>query len=248
MADQVNIKVIFQDAHILVLNKPPGLLSLPDGYDPCAPHIKSVLSPKFGPLWIVHRLDRFTSGVIVLARDAQSHRHLNIQFQEHTVEKFYHALVLGNPPWDKKTIDLPLKVNGNRKHRTIVNVSSGKPSITHLEILERFNDFSLVEAIPESGRRHQLRSHLAAEGIPIACDALYGIGCAIGLSRVDFPRGQEDPLTNTLLSRTGLHARSIRFTHPATREECFFEARYPEDLKSTLEFLRGQRGGRNKFY
>lgn len=240
MEDWVNIQVIWQDEHIIVLNKPAGLLSLPDGYDPNAAHIKAVLSSDFGPLWIVHRLDRFTSGVIVLARSAQSHRYLNIQFQEHTVKKVYHALVIGNPEWDQKIIDLPLRVDGDRKHRTIVDERSGKQSVTRLKILDRYKNYSLIEAIPESGRRHQIRAHLAAEGLPIACDALYGMGSEMKLSRVDFPKGEEIPATIKLLSRIGLHAWSIKFLHPSTHKKLFFEAQYPEDFILTLEILRNQ--------
>jgi tRNA pseudouridine32 synthase/23S rRNA pseudouridine746 synthase len=242
MEDRVNIQVIWQDAHIIVLNKPAGLLSLPDGYNPNTAHIKAVLSADVGPLWIVHRLDRFTSGVIVLARSAQSHRHLNTQFQEHRVKKIYHALVVGNPEWDQKIIDLPLRVDGDRKHRTVVDIRSGKRSITRLKILDRYKNYSLVEAIPESGRRHQIRAHLAAKGLPIVCDALYGNGSEIKLSRVDFPKGEEISATIKLLSRIGLHARSIMFLHPYTQEELFLEAQYPDDFILTVEILRSQRG------
>src|SRR3990172_12705504 len=150
--------ILWSDDSLLVVDKPAGLTTLPDGYDPEAPDLKGVLLPDFGPLWIVHRLDRDTSGVMVLARSPQAHRALNTQFQEHQVSKVYHALVMGEPDWTEKDIDLPLRPDGDRRHRTVVDFQRGKPSLTRLRVLERFEQFTLIEAIPESGRPHHLPS------------------------------------------------------------------------------------------
>ena len=142
-----NIEVLYQDDGILVINKPAGLATLPDGYDPSLPHIKSVLEPQVGPLWIVHRLDKDTSGVLVLARSAAAHRSLNTQFEERLVSKVYHALVIGNPDWKVKTVSLPLRSNGDRLHRTVVDQARGKPAVTHFKVLERFETL-----LPAGGR------------------------------------------------------------------------------------------------
>jgi tRNA pseudouridine32 synthase/23S rRNA pseudouridine746 synthase len=227
MGDNIDVPVIWEDETILVVNKPPGLLTLPDGYDPSAPHLKAELSHKFGRLWIVHRLDRETSGVIVLARSAMAHRHLNTQFQEQAVSKIYHALVVGAPAWDRKIIELPLKVDGDRRHRTVVDTQNGKESITRLKVLERFNSFCLMEAAPKSGRRHQIRVHLLSSGFPIAGDILYGGGKEVGAQHE----------ISRILMRSALHARSIKLTHPASGEEILFEAQYADDFKSALHLF-----------
>jgi RluA family pseudouridine synthase len=166
-----------------------------------------LLEPEFGRLWIVHRLDRETSGVLVLARTAEAHRSLNIQFEQHTVRKIYHALIEGNPEWQETTVRLPLRVNVGHRHRTAVDAQRGKPAVTHFRVLERFSDTVLVEALPETGRTHQIRAHLASLGYPIFGDQLYGAAVS----------GQG----------LHLHARSLELTHPLTGERMQFMAENP---------------------
>jgi 23S rRNA-/tRNA-specific pseudouridylate synthase len=140
------------------------------------------LEQEYGRLWIVHRLDRETSGVLLLARSAEAHRLLNTQFEQHLVSKIYHALVIGSPDWQKKTISLPLRPNGDRHHRTVVDRDKGKPAVTRLNVMERFDHYCLVEAIPETGRTHQIRAHLSALG-------LYIMGDNFGDRKSDFAAG-----------------------------------------------------------
>lgn len=229
MGESTEVGIIWEDESLLVANKPPGLLTLPDGYDPSTPHLKLILTQDYGRLWIVHRLDRDTSGVIVLARSSLAHRHLNSQFQERSVSKIYHALVIGEPDWDTNTIELPLKVDGDRHHRTVVDIHNGKESLTRLKVLERFDGFCLVEAAPESGRRHQIRAHLHAAGFPIAGDILY----------VDRKKVESQPEISGMLMRCALHARSIKLMHPDTGKDIFFEAQYAKDFRSLLHMFRG---------
>jgi 23S rRNA-/tRNA-specific pseudouridylate synthase len=120
--------ILWQDNVLVVLNKPAGLLTLPDGYHPDLPHLRSVLEPHLGRLWIVHRLDRETSGVILLARSAAAHRALNNQFEQQRIEKRYHAIVRGAPQWEQHTVDLPLRANVGRRKRTAVDNLQGKPA------------------------------------------------------------------------------------------------------------------------
>ena len=207
--------VLWSDDHILVINKPSGLLSLPDGYDPSKPHLKSVLEPHFGRLWIVHRLDRGTSGIVVLGRSKGAHRQLNIQFQEGKIEKTYHTLVVGTPPWDQKRVELPLLPDGDRKHRTVVDHAQGKASMTDFRVLQRWDSHSLLEACPKTGRTHQIRAHLRAIGYPIIGDHLYG---------------DASHSLHKLLPRLGLHALDIALNHPATGEHMAFAAPYPDDF------------------
>jgi tRNA pseudouridine32 synthase/23S rRNA pseudouridine746 synthase len=230
--------VLYQDKALLVVNKPAGLATLPDGYNPSLPHIKSVLEQQYGPLWVVHRLDKETSGVLLLARSAEAHRSLNNQFEKHLVSKVYHALVVGNPEWQEKTVRLPLRPNGDRRHRTVIDPHAGKPAVTHLKVLESFGHYCLVEAIPETGRTHQIRAHLSALGLSILGDKLYGQ--RINLQVVGKAHSsQQDhyPLISGTVSM-GLHAWSLEITHPLSGEKMRFTALYPAELMAILQQLR----------
>jgi tRNA pseudouridine32 synthase/23S rRNA pseudouridine746 synthase len=222
--------ILYHDDALLVVNKPAGLATLPDGYDPTLPHVKSLLEQEYGRLWIVHRLDKDTSGVLLLARTAHAHHFLNTQFDQRQVSKVYHALVAGSPGWDETTVDLPLRPNGDRRHRTVVDPQAGKPAITHLKVLERFAGACLLEAIPTTGRTHQIRAHLVSLGLSILEDRLY----AGRQSRVE---NDENPLPG-MLRGMGLHARSLEVTHPTTGERMVFEAPYPLEWDQLLQKLR----------
>jgi tRNA pseudouridine32 synthase / 23S rRNA pseudouridine746 synthase len=220
--------ILWQDETLVAVNKPAGLLTLPDGYDPGLPHLRSVLEPHLGRLWIVHRLDRDTSGILLLARNAAAHRNLNLQFALRQVEKLYHAIVCGAPDWESLALDLPLRSNAGHRRRTVVDTGRGKPASTLLKVLERLKApdlglFGLVEARPLTGRTHQIRAHLAAVGYPIAGDPLYGI-------RMQLPEG--------LFQRTALHAWQVRAVHPSSGEAHTWQAPYPDDFRSALQILR----------
>lgn len=216
--------VLWSDDAFLVVNKPAGLRSLPDGYQRDAPYLRGILEPHYGRLWTVHRLDKDTSGIVVLARTAQAHRHLNTQFQEHAAGKIYHALVAGVPDWEEKLVEAPLLPDGDRRHRTLVDPQRGKPAVTAFRLLERFSSAAaLLEASPRTGRTHQIRAHLAHLGYPLLADGLYGAG--------------RHPMLP--LDRPALHAWSLEIEHPATRERMNFVAPYPEDFTSALHQLRG---------
>ena len=215
-------EILWVDAALLVINKPAGLRSLPDGYDRSLPYVRLQLEPPYGRLWMVHRLDKETSGVLVLARSALAHRFLNTLFEQHQVRKWYHALTSGSPEWDRTTVDLPLRPDGDRRHRSVVDPQDGKSAITHLRLLERFPQAALVEAQPETGRTHQIRAHLAALGLPILADTLYG-GCAL-------------PPMDSL----ALHAFALELTHPESGQLVRFEAPYPPAFQSAISWLRSQ--------
>jgi RluA family pseudouridine synthase len=217
------LAVIFSDEHIIVVNKPAGLPTLPDGYDKAAPHLAQALAPDFGKVWIAHRLDRGTSGVMVVARSAEAHRSLNMQFDGREVKKAYHALIAGEPPWEEYTVRFPLRTDGDRKHRTVIDHGKGKPAVTHLRVLERCGAHTLIEARPETGRTHQIRAHLAALRLPVLGDPLYGGAAATAGAFID---------------RTALHAFSLAFRHPSTKQALSFEAPYPPDFARALRTVR----------
>jgi RluA family pseudouridine synthase len=225
------IPILWDDDALLVVNKPAGLPTLPDGYDPAAPCLVRLLQERHGRLWVVHRLDRPTSGVLVLARHAAAHRALNLQFDRREVHKVYHALVVGAPAWEERTVDLPLCADGDRRHRTVVDRVRGKPASTHFRVLRRGAGCALVAAQPQTGRTHQIRAHLAALGQPLAGDELYG-----GLSaRLLAPGSPEQPL----IGRPALHAWSLTLRHPVNSTEVICQAPYSADFAAALQLACG---------
>lgn len=224
------IKIIYQDEFILVIDKPAGLLSIADGYDPSLPHVRSLLEPDYGRLWIIHRLDKDTSGVLILARSARVHQRLNDQFSDRKIVKQYKALVFGNFP-DQQTISLPLLVNGDRRHRTVVNIEKGKEASTEVGKTEYFqeNNCSLIEAFPHTGYTHQIRAHLFSQGFPILSDPLY------------FTPESKTFSENLPIHRTALHAYKISFPHPFSNLPTEFSAEPPKDFSETIEYLQQKR-------
>ena len=210
-------ETVYLDDDLLVVDKPSGMLTIRDGYDPKKPYLQSVLQPLYGKLWIVHRLDKLTSGLVVLARNEAAHRNLNTQFSEHTVEKVYWAIIIGVPDWDRVEMDKPLRSKVGRRKRTVVDEKFGKPASTTFHVLQRYKQYALVEAQPNTGRTHQIRVHLYDLGHPILGDPLYGSG---GESK--------------LIQRLALHARSITLRHPASGEKVSFHAPEGEDFVKSL--------------
>ncbi len=222
MPDEFLLEIIYSDEHLLAVNKPAGLPTLVDGYHKDAPYLVGLLQQPYGRVWIVHRLDKDTSGVVLFARSADVHRALNIAFETRRVSKVYHAIVVGVPEWNELTTDLPLRADGDRRHRTVIDRVEGRYALTRCRVLEKFSHHALIEAKPETGRTHQIRAHLASIGFPIVGDELYG--------------GKKDD--RVLIDRSALHARSIAFEHPQTRQSIQIDAPYPIDFDSALNKLR----------
>jgi RluA family pseudouridine synthase len=216
------MKIIHEDSQIIVVNKPAGLSVLPDGWEQDSQYLVRLLEEKYGRVFIVHRLDKITSGVMVFARDAETHRALNIQFETHDAQKTYHAILEGNPKWEEKVIKYPLRANVGHKHRTVVDDKNGKPSETRFRVIKRLQEAALVEAKPMTGRTHQIRVHAYALGHPLVEDILYGARDQYGLSH---------PM---------LHAQTLSFIHPATNERVKFSAPHPADFEEALERLSVQ--------
>ena len=212
--------ILYQDPELLVIDKPAGLPVLPDGWEKKAPYLVRMLEEQLGKVWVVHRLDKVTSGVMLLARTAEAHRDLNMQFQRHEVQKIYLAIVVGLPQWDQHTARHPLRTDVGHSHRTVVDDSRSKAAETTFRVLEKFQGTSLLEAIPTTGRTHQVRAHACALGFPLLGDSLYGA-----------------PPTD-LISRPALHALSLTINHPNSGKSMTFTSPAPEDFRKAMEKLR----------
>lgn len=214
------MEIIYKDEQILAINKPAGLSVLPEGWDKDATYLVKTLEEQYGKIWVVHRIDKVTSGIIIFALTAEAHRSLNIQFEKHQIGKSYHALLNGLPKWEEKVTKFPLRVNVGHKHRTMVDDKNGVRSETRFKILKRYHASALVEAMPMTGRTHQIRVHAYALGYPLLGDILYSA-----------------PETDVIL-RPALHAYSLTFTYPTTNEEMTFRAEYSSDFQSAVKMLR----------
>jgi RluA family pseudouridine synthase len=215
--------ILFSDEEFLVINKPSGLRVIPDGYDRTLPTLLTELTPQWGRLYVVHRLDKDTSGVMLLARTPAAHRNLSMQFSAHSVAKVYTALCTGVPVWQDQTINLPLRVDGDRRHRTILDPVNGKPARTEARLLRSMKIYCLIEARPFTGYTHQIRAHLALVGLPLLGDPLYSYPPSWHGSRVDLSALPPFP-------RTALHALEIFFTHPLSAQPVHFNAPFPPDF------------------
>ncbi len=232
-----NLDILYQDDHVVVVSKAHGVLSIPDRFKRSEVNLRSLLEEKYGKIFVVHRLDRDTSGVMVFARTAEAHRDLSIQFEQHTVDKKYLAIVSGIVPKDID-VDIPLMPNP-RIPGTMMPSGRGKASFTHVHVLERFRVATLVECTLKTGRQHQLRVHCAAIGHPLLVDSVYGRADSFKLSAIKRRyRIQEDVEERAIIQRTTLHAYRLSFVHPVSGERLSFVAEAPKDFKALLNVLR----------
>jgi len=208
------IEVLYEDEDLLAVNKPEGLVAVPERRRLDQSLFEMLCAERGEKLYIVHRIDRETSGVIVFARNAEAHRQLNRQFETRSVEKVYLAFVHGIISDDQGEIDKPLRQFGSG--RVAVDAQHGKDSITEFRVLERPGAFTLIEARPRTGRRHQIRVHFYSIGHPIVGDPLYGDG-AIQHS----------------YSRLMLHARRLTLEQPSGRR-LTIEAAIPPSFQKIL--------------
>lgn len=229
--------VIYSDENIVVLNKRSGLLIAADRYDVDAPRLDSEAEKEFGKLFAVHRIDKDTSGCVIYARDAESHRALSMQFENREVEKTYHCLVHGYPTWQTQTVEARLLADGDAKHRTVLS-KQGKSAVTFFRNLGKAGPYTWIEAKPKTGRTHQIRVHLNSLGFAIVCDPLYsGNQHPVILSEIKKRWNGDETKERPLLSRLALHAYKLSITHPITGKRMEFTAPYPKDMEATRKQL-----------
>lgn len=222
---EIPLDVLYEDSDVIVINKPAGLTVHPAPGHPDSTLVNAILArcPDLGAIngdirpGIVHRLDKDTSGVMVVAKNQAAQQSLAQQFKDRTVEKSYIALATGRVKHEKGMITAALGRNPRDRKKISVLVG-GRPSITSYQVVRRYKEATLIEALPKTGRTHQIRAHMASIGHPLVGDGLYGGG-------------------TKLLGRQFLHAARLAFTHPRTGQRVSFEAKLPDDLERVLAQL-----------
>ena len=234
----MNIETLYEDEDLIIVNKPAGLLVVPDRFDQALPSLNKLLEAKKGQkIWVVHRLDRDTSGVICFAKNEQAHRYLSILFQEHEMGKFYAGLVKGivNPPEGRIESNLAEHPAQNGK---MIVAKKGKLAITDYKVAEQWPLYALMQFQIHTGRTHQIRVHMQSIGHPIVCDELYGDGQPFMLSGIKkkFRLSEKDEQERPLLSRLALHAYKLHFVKE-DGTEVIAEAPIPKDMSACVKQL-----------
>jgi RluA family pseudouridine synthase len=216
MKQQSFFSIIYEDENIIAVNKASGISVGGERWEESAQRLDRLLAGGDRvKLYTVHRVDKETSGLVVFAKNAETHKQLSGAFESRLVEKTYTAIIHGRPAWPGGSTEcaLPLLPNGNKKHLTIIDKYRGKPSQTNFSLLLAVGNYSIVEARPVSGRTHQIRVHLAALGHPVVCDPLYGKktrgGEGVYLSSFKRNWRGDSQEEKPLLARLGLHAAKL---------------------------------------
>lgn len=245
--ENIPLRVIYEDAQLIAIDKAAGMV-----VHPAKGHwsgtLAGALAYHFGPLstiggptrpGIVHRLDRETSGVIVVAKTDRAHRNLAAQFEARTVRKQYLAIVQGVPDRDRDVIDRPIGAHPQQREKMAIRAghATSRQGVTEYQVLERFDQFAAVRVMPRTGRTHQIRVHMAHIGCPVLCDRLYAGRSKI--TRGELRRQPEDQ--QVLLARAALHAERLRIVHPDSGQPLDLTAPVPEDIAGVLAELRGYR-------
>jgi 23S rRNA pseudouridine1911/1915/1917 synthase len=229
--------VVFENDNFIALNKPAGLLSIPDRTQ-SETSLKDMLLNKYGTIFTVHRLDKDTSGMIVFAKDEVTHKFLSLAFEERRVEKYYQGIVHGSPAEKKGTIDAPISGHLHQKGLMVIH-RNGKPSVTDYEIIEDYKSFSLLQFQLHTGRTHQIRVHCKNIGHPLACDELYGDGKPVLLSSLKkkYKLSKHDEEERPMLNRLALHSYCLKFTD-AEGKAFNLIAELPKDMRALLQQLK----------
>ncbi len=246
-AEDIPLDILYEDEWLAAINKPPGMV-----VHPAKGHWKGTLTSALqfhfdklsgagGPTrpGIVHRLDRDTSGVLVVAKTDQAHFALAEQFQDRSTEKEYLAITVGVPDHDRDIIDQPIGIHPYQREKMAIrrDHTTSRQAQTFYEVAERFDGFAAVRVLPKTGRTHQIRVHLAHIGCAVLCDKLYSGRDRI--TRGELARIPDDGAV--ILVRQALHAARLALAHPATRERLEFTAPLADDMANVLEILRQER-------
>ena len=231
-AQDIPLDIIYEDKDIIVVNKPKGMVVHPANGNPDGTLVNAImaickdsLSGIGGEIrpGIVHRLDKDTSGIIIVAKNDKAHIKLSEQIKDHKVKKTYIALVRGIVKENEATINMPIG-RSEKDRKKMAVTKKGKEAITHFKVLERYDKYTLLQVNIETGRTHQIRVHLSQIGYPIVGDEVYSNG-----------------KNEWNIKGQCLHARSLEFTHPITGETMFLEAKLPDYFENILKDLESKR-------
>jgi 23S rRNA pseudouridine1911/1915/1917 synthase len=229
--------IIFENDDFVAVNKPSGLLTIPDR-EQTEKSLKEFLIDKYGSIYVVHRLDKDTSGLVVFAKNETTHKYLCKIFEERKVEKFYMGIVVGEPVEKTGMIEAPITDHLTRKGVMTVH-RSGKDSQTGYEVLDANPNFSLVCFQLFTGRTHQIRVHAKEIGHPLACDPLYGDGKSIFLSAIkkNYKLSKHDDEERAIINRLALHSYKLNFEdeHGVKLELC---AETPKEFRALMQQLK----------
>ena len=240
--ESIPLDILYEDNHLIVLNKPAGMLVHPASSVNVGTLVNALLAhctdlSGIGGVerpGIVHRLDKDTSGVLVVAKTDVVHRELSEQFEKHTITRQYVAVVCSIPAEVTGTIDAQIARSRRDRRRMTTVENNGRRAVTHYQVLESYHKFSLIQLTLETGRLHQIRVHMQHIGHPVAGDTIYG-GEQRALNNADTL-----PVKHALiqLKRQALHARTLQFEHPVTHERMIFSAPKPADMQRLVDALR----------
>ncbi len=240
---QIDEYIIFENDNLVVLNKPPGLLSIPDR-EGKETSLKTLLQERYGNIFTVHRLDKHTSGVIVFAKNESTHKEFSKLFEERMTEKIYVGLVIGSPSVKKGSVNARIAEHSVKRGMMIIH-QRGKESLTDYEVEQDFGIFSWMKFRIHTGRTHQIRVHMKELGHPLVCDDLYGDGKPILLSGIKskFKLSKSELEERPILNRLALHAHILRLTD-SSGERFEWIAQIPKDIRATLQQLEKRKAKR----
>ena len=231
-------QIIYQDDDIIAINKPSGWLTIPDRFDPELQSIKTWFESRHQKIFIVHRIDRDTSGLLLLAKNEEAHKFFNQQFEQRAIKKTYFGLVQGSITEVDGTYDQPLEPHPAQNGKMRVG-RKGKSAITHFHVEQRFRGYTWVRFQIETGRTHQIRVHLQNAGHALVCDPIYGSADPILLSsfkKKKFNLSKSEEEERPLLARLALHAYSIEVID-RNGQPLVLTAPLSKDLDATLKQL-----------
>lgn len=229
------LDIIYENNDFIAINKPAGIFSVPSRAG-SELNLKEILVQKFGKIFIVHRLDKETSGIILFAKNAVAHKQLSIMFENREVNKFYVGLVLGSLYNSVGTIDIGIDEHPVNKGQ-MITTAKGKKSLTTYEVIQDYKKFSWVKFQIHTGRMHQIRVHAKHIGNPIVCDNLYGDGLPIFISAIkkNYKISKDELEEKPILNRVGLHAYQLIFLW--NEKQINLIAEPPKDIRALLQQL-----------
>ncbi|HDQ25292.1 MAG TPA: RluA family pseudouridine synthase [bacterium] len=231
-------RIMHEDDNIVVINKPAGVPTVPGRNLVDPSNIYGALKKIYGTIFIVHRLDKDTSGVIIFAKDAATHRAISMMFDRGEVKKMYVSILMGRTEKKSGVIDLPLAPLRKKSGVMTVDEKSGKKAVTRYKVEENFGNCFFAGVFPETGKTHQIRVHFAAIGHPVVGDRVYDRIEAVGEAKRASYEKMKAEGAPAAVKRMLLHSAVVSFRHPGTRKEESFRAPLPDDFKLTLELLR----------